>query len=87
MQSLVYVHIAAGLGFNSCMNLDDVVSSLDLGMALNPCMDILATSHFVVVPPLERTQSLTLYHLVHIFACLHHLQRHHLVLEAAPSSL
>jgi len=87
MQSLAFVHIAAGfdLGFDSRMNLDGFVPNLDLGMALNPCRDILATSRFVVAPPLERTQSLAQCHLVHIVACLHHLHRRLLVLEAAPS--
>ena len=87
MQSLAFVHIAAGfdLGFDSCMSLDGTVPILDLGMALNPCRDILATSHFVVAPLLERMQSLVQCHLVLIVACLHHLRHRRLVLEAAPS--
>jgi hypothetical protein len=87
VQSLACVHIAAGfdLGFDLRMSLDSFVPILDLGMALNPCRDILAASRFVVAPPLELTQSLAQYHLVHICACLHYLQRLHLVLEAALS--
>ena len=85
MQSLACVHTAAGfdLGFDLRMSLDSIVPILDLGMALNPCRDILAASRFVVAPPLELTQSLAQYHLVHICACLHCLQRLPLVLEAA----
>jgi len=86
MRSLACVHIAAGFGldFDLRMNLAGYVPGLGLGMALDPSRDILATSRFSVAPPRERTQSLAQYHLVHIFACLHHLQRPHLVAEAGP---
>lgn len=85
MQSLVFVHVVVGfdLGFDSRTSLDTVVLILDLGMAPGPCRDILAASRFVIAPPRELTQSSAPCHLVHIFACLHHLQHLHLVLEAA----
>jgi len=80
--SLVFFHISDNLGFSLRKSLGTGVPSRDLRMVLNPCKDISAASRFVAALPQVLRQSLAPCHLVHIFACLHHLRHCHLALEA-----